>query len=386
MSLTNPSLALRANKTALVVPSHSPIRVSFLIDNLSRAGTESQLLALLRNLDRRVIEPSLVLLNGEGDESRALEPDNCEVIRLGVTRLLGAHSFLAARRLHRYWRETRPDIVQAYFMDSAYYGVPVAKAAGVRKIVRVRNNLGYWLTHKHRMLGRVLRPWVDIVLTNTDAGREQLVANEGLAANRVAVIENGVDLERFPVISALPNQSITIGCVANLREVKNIDGFMRAAKIVCDRFPDVLFEVAGDGELRPNLEHLRTKLDLTDRFLLRGSVADVPGFLSSLSIAVLPSHSEGMSNALLEYMAAGRAIVATDVGANATLIHHEVHGLIVPPRDDAALASAIMRLVSDAMLAHRLGVTARSRVEQEYSRAAMCRRFEAFYRQLAGRQ
>jgi hypothetical protein len=112
-------------------------------------------------------------------------------------------------------------------------------------------------------------------------------------------------------------------------------------------------------------------------------VADVPAFLGSVDVAVLPSHSEGMSNALLEYMAAGRAIVATAVGANRDLIRHGVEGLVVPPGDDGVLAGAIGEQVADPARARRMGRSARDRVEIEYSRDAMRRRFENFYRELA---
>jgi glycosyltransferase involved in cell wall biosynthesis len=167
--------------------------------------------------------------------------------------------------------------------------------------------------------------------------------------------------------------------------VKNIDGLMRAATRVLERFPNAVFEIAGEGEQRAALEQLHTQLGLGDRFVLRGSVTDVPAFLRSIDLAVLPSHSEGMSNALLEYIAAGLPVVATDVGANAKLIEHGVSGLIVPPRDESALAEAVVRLLEDPSLAARFGAAARQRVEQDYSRDAMRRRFERFYQQLVGR-
>ncbi len=364
-----------------------PPRVAFMIDRLSRAGTETQLLALIRELDRDRVQPSLVLLDGTDELSQSLEPADCPILRLGVTRLLGLRALRAARRLTNFWREHRPDVLQVYFMDSAYFGVPVAKWCGVPKVARVRNNLGYWLTPKHRLLGRLVRPFVDVTLTNTDAGKEQLVMAEGLPADRVVVLGNGVDLERFAGFPApvLSKPVVRIGCVANLRPVKNIDGLLRVARRICDRWPNVVFEVAGDGEQRPELERLRDVLALGERFLFRGSVADVPGFLRTLDVAVLPSHSEGMSNALLEYMAAGRAIVATDVGANAQLVRDGQHGLIVPAHDVIALADAIERLLSDPAGAIRLATGARRRAETEFSRAAMVRRFEEFYHALAAR-
>jgi glycosyltransferase involved in cell wall biosynthesis len=364
-----------------------PVRVCFLIDSLSRAGTETQLLALIRELDRERVEPSLVLLDGEGELSRSLEPADCPVLRLGVKRLVGRRAVRAARRLAAFWRERRPDVLQAYFLDSAYFGVPLARWCGVPRVVRVRNNLGYWLTRKHRLLNRLVGRLVDVTLTNTDAGRQALIDAEGLSPGKVAVLANGVDLARFAGVPEpdTGRSVVRVGCVANLRPVKNIDGLMRAARRVCDRFPHVGFEVAGDGEQRAELERLHAELRLGERFVLRGSVADVPGFLRTLDVAVLPSHSEGMSNALLEYMAAGRAVVATAVGANPTLVGDGEHGLIVPPGDVTALADAIARLIADPAGATRLAAAARRRAEAEYSRDAMRRRFEAFYVELAGR-
>ena len=367
-----------------IAPVAAPVRVCFMIDRLSRAGTESQLLALIRELDRTRVEPTLVLLDGEDDLSRALEPADCPVIRLGVRKLVSGRAVGAARRLRAFWREHRPDVLQTYFLDAAYFGAPLAKACGVRKVLRVRNNLGYWLTRKHRVMGRVVRPFVDATLTNTAAGKRALVEAGGTAPDRVAVLANGVDTARFKRFM-LPDTSkkrVRVGCVANLRAVKNIDGLMRAAQAALAKFPQLTFEVAGDGEQRAELERLHAELGLGDRFVLRGSVPDAAAFLRGVDIAVLPSHSEGMSNALLEYMAAGRAVVATDVGANAAVLDGGKCGLVVPANDPEALVGALGELLANPLRAAGYGAAARRRVEAEYSRAAMTKRFEAYYEEL----
>jgi glycosyltransferase involved in cell wall biosynthesis len=353
-----------------------------------------QLLALVRELDRNRIEPSLVLLDGEDDLSRSLEPSNCPVLRLGVKHLLGRNAARAALRLAAFWREQRVEVLQTYFLDSTYFGVPLARWCGIPRVIRVRNNLGYWLTSRHRLLNRLIGKLVDVTMTNTAVGRQALLA-EGLPAGRVAVLGNGVDLRHFadfpppfsqtsvnPSVHPSETRPTRVGCVANLRPVKNIDGLMRAARRVCDRFTGVVFEVAGDGEQRLELERVHSELRLGNRFVLRGSVADIPEFLRTIDVAVLPSHSEGMSNALLEYMAAGRAVVATDVGANSELIFNGENGLIVQPGNDVALADAIEKLLADPLMAARLGSAARTRVEAEYSRDAVRRRFENFYHDL----
>ena len=109
----------------------------------------------------------------------------------------------------------------------------------------------------------------------------------------------------------------------------------------------------------------------------------MPGFLRTVEVAVLPSHSEGMSNALLEYMSAGRAVIATDVGANSTILRHRKDGLIVAQGDETALVEALGELLANPLRAANFGASARKRVEADYSRAAMRKRFEEFYRQVA---
>lgn len=367
-------------------PECQPVRVCFMIDRLSRAGTESQMLALIRSLDRSRVEPSLVLLDGEDDLSQALEPADCPILRLGVRKLASLTAARATRRLRAFWNDHRPDVLQVYFLDAAYFAVPLARMAGIPHILRVRNNLGYWLTRKHRVLNRLLRPLVTATLTNTEAGKESLVERDGVSPDQVVVLENGVDTAKFNRF-LLPDTSkkrVKVGCVANLRPVKNIDGLMRTAKTALERYPQLRFEVAGDGEHRAELERLHTELGLGDRFILRGSLADIPGFLRTCEIAVLPSHSEGLSNALLEAMSAGRAVVATDVGANAAVIRHEKSGLIVPANDESALVEAIGRYLEQPLRAAAYGAAARMHVEEHYSRSAMTRRFEDYYESLVG--
>ncbi|MGL6094175.1 MAG: glycosyltransferase, partial [Fimbriiglobus sp.] len=229
-------------------PVPRPVNVCFLIDRLSRAGTETQLLALIRELDRARVRPALVLLDGDDALSHELEPTDCPVLRLGVKRLVGTGAARAAGRLRAFWRAHATDVLQVYFLDSAYFGVPLAKLAGVPRVVRVRNNLGYWLTPKHRVLNRIVGRLADVTLTNTDAGKDAIVRGERLPAGRVTVIPNGVDLARFAAIPPpFAAADIVVGCVANLRPVKNIDGLMRAAAVVCNRLPHVRFAVAGDG-------------------------------------------------------------------------------------------------------------------------------------------
>jgi glycosyltransferase involved in cell wall biosynthesis len=287
-------------------------------------------------------------------------------------------------RFIRFLRRERIDILQVYFPDSTYFGVLAGWLARVPHIIRTRNNLGYSLTPLGRRLGRLCNRIVHRTIANCEACRLSLLNDEGPLPDSVIVLENGVDLSRFLQIPSAAQRTgpPRVGMVANLRPVKNPELLVRAAADVCRSHANVTFAIAGEGQLRPSLERLIGDLCLRDRFLLPGATADVHEFLANVDVAVLCSHSEGMSNAVLEYMAAGRPIVATAVGGNVELLDDGMTGLLVPPNDADAFAAAIERLLEDGKFAARLGAAARRRAMEHYSREAMVQRFEDFYESL----
>ena len=185
------------------------------------------MLALIRRVDRRKVQPYLCLLRGDSPLSRALEPDGVPVLRLGVGSLLSSRGLVRAARFVWFLRRERVNVVQAYFPDSTYFGMPLAWLAGVPYRVRTRNNSGHAATPLHRRLGRWVNPLTTCTLANCDAAKESLLRDERPNPETVHVLENGVDLEPFesvPLFQAeRANHPPRIGVVANLRPVKGLD-------------------------------------------------------------------------------------------------------------------------------------------------------------------
>lgn len=356
-------------------------RVCFVIDRLSIAGTETQVLHLINHIDQRSCKPYLVLLDGESPESRALEPDCCPVMRMGVQRLKSLHAVRSAIRLSRFLREQRIDIVQAYFPDSTLIGFIAARLAGVPHFVRNRRSLGYNLTTSARWTGRMLSKTSMKTAANSQACRHAIIEQERAQPDSVVVIPNGIDLDRFANLD-LPRQEIgkpKIGMVANLRPVKDPFSFLRAAIELQKEFNSLRFEIAGEGELRAPLQKLIDEAGLQEQFKLVGQVSEVVGFLESLDVAVSSSTSEGLSNSIIEYMAAARPIVATNIDGNQELIEHTVNGLLVEPEQPEQFASAIRRLLQDRPLARHLGIAAREQATVNYGLRLQAERFETFW-------
>jgi glycosyltransferase involved in cell wall biosynthesis len=358
------------------------VKVCFLIDDLSVGGIEGQLLLLLKHLDRSAVKPTLCLLNGGNRSLERLVPVDCPLIRLGVRSLRHPSTAFKAFRFARYLRRRGIDVLHPLFTDSLYFGTLAAKLAGKTRVVRFRVDLGYWMKWTDRWLARTLSKLVDATMVNCEACRRTTIDREWAPPDTVTVIPNGVDLARFGPRTITNGERQRVGIVANLRPVKNLQIFIRAAAQLSKRHPTAEFEIAGEGELRTELQGLIDNLGAKDQVKLIGSIADVPAFLAGLDIAVLCSRSEGSPNAIMEYMAAGLPSVVTDVGGNRELIEHERNGLVVPSDDLDSLTAAIGRLLDDRRLAFRMSEDARRRAWDEFGVETQARRYEEFYRKL----
>ncbi len=170
------------------------------------------------------------------------------------------------------------------------------------------------------------------------------------------------------------------------REIKRVDIFIRAAALVREALSEVEFWIIGDGNQRRNLESLAEGLGMLPHVRFLGRRADVENLLPSIQVGVLSSDSEGLANALLEYMRAGLPVVATDVGGNGEVVENGKTGLLVPPGNAEAMAEAILALLKDPARAAALGDAAKQRFTEKFAVESMLVETEQLYRQLCERR
>lgn len=210
----------------------------------------------------------------------------------------------------------------------------------------------------------------------------ELLTEGGVDPYKIRLIHSGVDSRRFEWIAAQPHSDsdVTIvGNVAIMDERKGHRYLLEAARLLKDRGYRIKYLLAGDGSLKATLEKLVIELGLSEEVSFVGFVSDVPRFLAGLDIFVMPSLFEGLGVAALEAMAAGRAVVATNVGGLAEAVADTVTGFLVPPRDSSALAEALAKLVGDKSLSHEMGKRGAERVREHFSVEEMARKNEAYY-------
>lgn len=302
-------------------------------------------------------------------------------------------------KLYRLFRQHRPAILHSRNLAALEAVVP-AFAAGVP--VRIHGEHGWeesdprGLSAKFRFMRRIYRPFVSRYVALSGDLQRYLVDRVGVPAERVSRICNGVDTVRFqpaagprPAITGCPfaaPDQVLIGTVGRLQAVKDQITLVRAfARLVASGAPGsdrARLVVAGDGPLRSQVEAEVRACGVADRIWLAGERKDVPDVMRGLDIFVLPSISEGISNTILEAMASGLPVVATEVGGNGELVVAGVTGALVPASDPAAMAEALMCYAGDVALRHKHGAAGRERVEAEFSLSGMVERYTSLYTRL----
>jgi len=374
-------------------PAAARRKVFFLVDSLNVGGTETQAVELATRLDPQRYEVTLGCLRARGPLLERLAGATVSVREFypkgGFDSVHGIYQMF---RLALFLRRGGFQIVHTHDLYSNLLGIPAAVIARVPVIISSRRDLAHfdWYQTGRRVWLRRLQNLSTVVLTNAGAIREALLVEDRFAPQKVRVIHNGVDIERFGRASRdrdwlLPDSRHEkwIVLVGNMHsDVKGHPWLIAAAPTIVREFPETRFVLVGDGAQRTDFERQVAALGLEKHFSFLGRRDDVPRILSCCDMAVLPSKAEGLPNAVLEYLAAGLPSVATRVGGNAEIIEEGKTGVLVPPQESSALAEAVLRLMRDADFAASLGKNGREYVAAHFSFQRMIENTDQLYTEL----
>jgi glycosyltransferase involved in cell wall biosynthesis len=364
-----------------------PLRVLTLLDTLRPGGAERVAVTVAARLDRRRFDP-IVCVSRRSPQSPLKEM--LDEARVPVITLDRAHraSLSKWRTLVALLRRERIDVLHAHMFGSNVWGTLLGRIAGVPVVI----------AHEHgspldddpvrhaidrELIGRGAHAFVAV----SYADRARLLERAGIPDRKVRVISNGIAPLAEPQADVraelgIPNRAPVIGTLSVLRREKALDVLVEASALLRQQFPELRVLIAGAGREEARLRALIEKHGLEKTVLLLGFRPNVPDVLAAIDVAVFSSDREGSPLAVLESMAAGKAIVATSVGGIPALVQHEEHALIVPPRDAAALADATARALRDRTLRDRLGRNAQARQRREYDVQTTLQSLEDLYEQL----
>jgi len=329
------------------------IRLLYVMDYFETpyGGTEGQLYNLIAGLDRDLFDAELCVyrhISDYFDKNSFPIP----VSNLNITSFRKFSTYTSLLHLRRYIAENHFDIVQILFNDAAL-SVPLIGMGLKAKIIATRRDMGFWYTPAKLRLLRMYVPLTDMYIVNSLTVKQNVMEREGVPEKKIEVIYNAHDMSRFDVAANadfhreynIPSGAKIVGIVSNIRPVKRVGDLIRAFPSVLAKIQDAYLVIIGDpGIYRQEYEELVSDLLINDhvRFLGMMDSSEIPSHVKCFHVGVICSESEGLSNAIIEYMGCGVPVVASDIPSNRELIENDGAGILYPMGDIAGLSQSII--------------------------------------------
>lgn len=377
-----------------------PILIAHVVYHLGVGGLENGLVNLINRLPESEFRHLIVTLTDYTDFAQRIQRDDVEIVALHKR---PGHDWRMFRDLYRLFRNRRPDIVHSRNLAALEAQIP-AWLAGVP--CRIHGEHGRDLSdkdgtnRKYILQRRLIRPLIHRYIPLSADLERYLAEKIHVPEGRMTRIINGVDTGRFhPAThtdrSGLPDgfageDSLVIGTVGRLDPVKGQATLVRAFAELIRQDPQqagrLRLVIVGDGSTRKELQRLAEEANLDERVWFAGSRDDIPQLMQAMDVFVLPSLAEGISNTIMEAMASGLPVVATDVGGNGELVIAGETGQLVPRDDPQAMARALSRYLERPDWVKEQGRASRRRAEQAFSLTAMVGRYREVYQQASVRR
>ena len=372
------------------------INILYIIDQFKAGGgTERHLVRLATMLDRERFNTAISCFEGApGTILDDILKHGIPVEDLNLSRIYSYRALARGFRLARFIRRHGIDIVQTFHFKSDTFGVFFSRLAGVPIVVSSRRDTGDLKKPRQILLNRIMNRFIDRFIMVCNAVGTKVRECEGVPAHKTVTIYNGVDLKRFSGAGArdvellrrqlgLDDSNFVVGISAIFRPEKAYHVFFKGIEGVLSTIKNLKVLVLGFGPTKDHFVSYCRKGPLREVVKFQGFVEDVERFLPLMDVfCLVPNKNEGFSNAILEAMAAGRPVIASDVGGNAEAVVHNETGIIIPPDDPAALSRAILELYNNPEKRLQMGQKARERAAESFSIEKMIREHESFYETL----
>ncbi len=362
------------------------LKVCQIIPTLEQGGAEKQMSLLAQHLDRERFESHVVVLTHSGPLEQVLRDAGVTVHLVGKRGKLDPTALV---RLIGLLKKIRPDVVHTWLFAGNSYGRVAARRAGVPVVVAGERCVDPWKTWWHHTIDRRLLRWTSTIVTNTSAIVE-FYGQHGIGSQHFSVIPNAVMPHKDPALSReeffqrlkLKPRRFVVGAVGRLWAQKGYRDLIWAGELLRVALQDVWFVVVGDGPDRSTLQKYRDQIGAERAVKLVGHRQDAAELMSAFDLLWNGSLYEGQSNTILEAMARGIPVVASDIPGNRDLVLPEQTGLLFPMGDVDQLTRGTFRLLNDPQLMQSMGAQAQARISQEFSLAKMVSAHESLYTRL----
>ncbi|MFL6275188.1 MAG: glycosyltransferase family 4 protein [Blastocatellia bacterium] len=377
----------------------SKIKVAEILE-ASTGGTRTHMELLLQHIDRSRFAVTLVCSTRRDPQfAVALRRYQDEGITVQIIEMVRnihpVQDMVSLWRLYCYFRKCAFHVVHTHSSKAGILGRFAARLAGIPTILHTPHAFAFQ-DKSNRLAGslfllaeRLARQWTTALICVSEGERGIAIRSRVVAAANALVIHNSIDLERADgasrrvaearVIAGCSEEEIVVGTVANLRPQKGLHYFINAARRVLSKRQDVKFVIVGHGSLHQQLNELIVSSHLQERMKIISGETDTWPYYALIDVFVLTSLWEGLPYVMLEAMAMGKPVVASDISGCRDVVIDGKTGLLVQPRDEQAIASAILTLIENPDMRRRMGTLGRRVVEQKYRIQQKIKELEAAY-------
>ena len=365
------------------------INVMHVLPSLEIGGMENGVVNLVNHLDFDRFESNICCLEGEGPMKNRLNSQQIKIFNMNVG---SGIQYRLPLRLAKLFRQQKVDIVHTHNFDSGLYGVLGAKLAGTPVVVYGEHGSFLQNNFRRNQLGRLVCKMTDHIVTMSADLEKRLKVQWCIPVDRASHIVNGIEFEKFSTSLntndlkselGINQKDYVIGTVGRLVPVKDYATLIDCFSLLKNRIQNVCLVFVGDGPLKRSLIDQAQKLDVINDIKFLGTRDDIPELLHIFDVFCLTSLTEGISNTILEAMAAGIPVIATNVGGTPEIIQPDITGILIPPKNKELLVNALERIIQDKELASKLGFQAQQWVQKERSLNRMVQEYSHLYLSLA---
>jgi glycosyltransferase involved in cell wall biosynthesis len=354
---------------------------------LNQGGSERQMTELAKALDRSRFEPHVGCLRPEGLRGRELKDAGVPIVHLPVRSFASPSAISGAWQLARYIQRHKIRLVHTYDYPLTVFAVPVARFLSRAVVLSSTRGHRELIPANYHRLVRITDHLVKAIVVNCEFLERHLVQDEKVPPSRIELCYNGLDLEYFrpldsPRPAALPPDALVIGVVSALRPEKGLPTLLQGFAGIRNLRAGLKLAIVGSGQMRDPLEAEARALGIWEQCVFAPATTDVADWLRAIDIFVLPSLTEALSNSLMEALACGCCVVASNVGGNPELVSHGENGLLFEPRDALGLSNVLRTLVEDESLRRRLAAAGEQTIRTHFSIRSSAERMSEIYSKL----
>lgn len=359
------------------------INILYLIDNLKLGGAQKIVLTLSEGLDPNKYRIYTISMGERGPFYEKFKERGQYIESLDIT------SFWKLYRLFKilaFAKKNEVTLIHSFLFYSNFFGRIIGKAGRVPLIICSERATGVWKNRLFRLVEALVKGFADYYTAVSEATKRFMVEKEGIPCEKVVTLYNGVDIRetatdvsRLKLDLGIPPGSKVIGTVGRLADQKGYEYLIKAFKLVNERHKEAVLVIVGGGPLEKSLKDEAVKCSLNDKIVFTGPHKDPSLLMDAMDIYVISSWFEGMSNSLLEAMAKGLPVVATDIDGNREVVVDGETGLLVPPRDEYAIAEALNNLLSGPSVMKAMGLAGKKRIEDRFTTRKMLYNYNDFY-------